>query len=87
MYHIANTVLVQDSVDSDTNKKAIVNVFEEFIGCAVSSWIASLTYTFELFTLLLIIMILAVFQKSNSKGFDREDSQQGDQSFVEHEPV
>jgi hypothetical protein len=55
MYHIANTVLVQDSVDSDTNKEAIVNVFEEFIGCAVSSSITSLTCTFELFTLLLIM--------------------------------
>ena len=87
MYHIANTVLAQDSDDSDKNKIAVVNVFEEFIGCAVSSLITSLTCTFELFTLLLIIMILAVFQKSNSKGFDREVSQQGDQSFVEHEPV
>jgi hypothetical protein len=55
MYHIANTVLVQDSVDSDTNKEAIVDVFEEFIGCAVSSSIASLTCTFELFALLLIM--------------------------------
>ena len=55
MYHIANTVLVQDSVDSDKNKKAIVDVFEEFIGCAVSSSIASLTCTFELVALLLIM--------------------------------
>jgi hypothetical protein len=38
MYHIADTVL---SKDSDSNEIAIVNVFEEFIGCAVSSLIAS----------------------------------------------
>ena len=41
MYHIADTVLSKDSDDSDLNKKAIVDVFEEFIGCAVSSLIAS----------------------------------------------
>ena len=55
MYHIANTVLAQDSDDSDKNKIAVVNVFEEFIGCAVSSSITSLTFTFELFALLLIM--------------------------------
>ena len=87
MYHIANTVLAQDSDDSDKNKIAVVNVFEEFIGCAVSSLIASLTCTFELVALLLSNNDMAVFQKSNSKGFYREDSQQGDQSFKEHEPV
>jgi hypothetical protein len=54
MYRIVNTILIQDSVDKDTNKKAIVDVFEEFIGCAVSSLIASLTCTFELFALLLM---------------------------------
>ena len=53
MYHIANTVLLQDSNDSDKNKIAVVNVFEEFIGCAVSSLITSLTCTFELVALLL----------------------------------
>jgi len=87
MYHIANTVLVQDSDDSDKNKIAVVNVFEEFIGCAVSSWIASLTYTFELAALLLSNNDIGHLSKSNSKGFYREDSQQGDQSFSEHEPI
>ena len=53
MYHIVNTILLQDSVDSDTNKRVSVDVFEEFIGCVVSSLIASLTCTFELFALLL----------------------------------
>jgi hypothetical protein len=83
MYHIANTVLISDSTDSDTNKEAIVNVFEEFIGCAVSSSIASLTCPLEF----ICTSPHYVFQKSNLKGFDREDSQQGDQSFSEHEPV
>ena len=63
MYHIANTVLVQDSVDSDKNEKAIVDVFEEFIGCAVSSSIASLTCTFELLALLLIMCFKIKFER------------------------
>ena len=75
MFHIVDTVLKKDT---DSNEIVVVAVFEEFIGCAVSSSIASLTFTFQLFALLLI--------KSNSKGFYREDSQQGDQSFFEHEP-
>jgi hypothetical protein len=34
MYRIVNTTLIQDS---DVNEKAIVDVFEEFVGCAVST--------------------------------------------------
>jgi hypothetical protein len=80
MYHIVDTVLRKDP---DSNENAITNVFEEFIGCAVSSSIASLTFTFQL------LHFLAIWPrfKSNSKGFYREDSQKGDQSFFEHEPV
>ena len=50
MFHIVDTVLVQDT---NSNEIAVVAVFEEFIGCAVSSSIASLTFTFQLFALLL----------------------------------
>jgi hypothetical protein len=39
MYHIVDTVL---SMDPDKNEIAIINVFEEFIGCAVSSLSSSL---------------------------------------------
>ena len=63
MYRIVNTILIQDSVDKDTNKKAIVDVFEEFIGCAVSSSIASLTCTFELVALLLIMCFKIKFER------------------------
>ena len=76
MFHIVDTVLKKDT---DSNEIVVVAVFEEFIGCAVSSSIASLTFTFQLFAHLLI--------KSNSKGFYCEDSQKGDQSFKKHEPV
>jgi hypothetical protein len=39
MYHIIDTSF---DLNIDTNEIAIVNVFEEFIGCAVSTLIASL---------------------------------------------
>jgi hypothetical protein len=43
MYRIVDNTA---SMGSDANQIAIINVFEEFIGCAVSSLFASLTRTF-----------------------------------------
>ena len=63
MFHIVDTVLKKDT---DSNEIAVVAVFEEFIGCAVSSSIASSTFTFQLFALLLINN-LAVFQNQIRK--------------------
>jgi hypothetical protein len=44
MYHIVDATR---KIDSEKNEIAIMNVFEEFIGCAVSSLIAGLTCTFR----------------------------------------
>jgi hypothetical protein len=63
MYHIVDAIL---NKDSDSYKIAIFNVFEEFGGSAVSSLIASLTCTFQLFSLLL--SNIGRVSKSNSKG-------------------
>jgi hypothetical protein len=62
MYHIVDTIL---SMDPEKNEIAIVDVFEEFIGCAVSDLIASLTRTFYFLSLLLLSNIGHV-SKSNS---------------------
>ena len=68
MYHL-------QPVSPDT----IIDVFEEFIGCAVSSLIVHVVRVHA--SNLHVLTTFAINPKSNSKGYYREETWEGDQLF------